>query len=480
MKEQSQLRRIKVPDLEYIFHPKSIAIVGASRTPPNPVNHFYLDSLTRFGYEGKIYPIHPNASELSGFKAYPSIMDIPGPIDHVICAIKASLTPQLMRECVAKRVKLVQLFTSGFSETGKEEGIRLEKEIVEIARQGGVRVLGPNCMGIYCPDAKISYEAFLPRESGSVGLLCQSGGNSMELIYLGGARGVRFSKAVSFGNASDINEAELLEYFAHDSQTKIIGGYIEGTRDGRRFIKALQKAAEAKPVIMLKGGVTEAGTKAATSHTGALAGNNVIWESLFHQLGVRQVDDLPEMVDLILLFLHLKPLTGRKAGLIGLGGGCSVLATDICVREGLTVAPFPLELREKLREIIPDEFDPGTSMRNPVDVSASGWNPDIFSKTLETIANYNGIDFVLTYEPVPTGPGASRLINTHIDYLIQTKKRVNKPIATVLRRDDTPEAANLAFNLQNKCAQAGIPVFPSLERAARAINRFVEYHEQRR
>jgi len=238
-----------VPDLEYIFHPKSIAIAGASRNPQNPVNFFYLNALTQFGYEEELYLIHPKASELSGLKVYPSIMDVPGPVDHVICGIRASLTPQLMRECVAKGVKLVQLFTAGFSETGQEKGIRLEREIAEIARQGNVRVLGPNCLGIYCPDSRVSYVSSFPKESGSVGFLCQSGGNSYDLIHLGAARGVRFSKVVSYGNASDINEAELLEYFTHDPQTKVIIGYIEGTRDGRRLTNALQKATEAKPPI---------------------------------------------------------------------------------------------------------------------------------------------------------------------------------------------------------------------------------------
>jgi acyl-CoA synthetase (NDP forming) len=465
-------------DLEYIFHPKSIAIAGASRTPQNPVNLFYLNGLTQFGYEGALYLIHPEASELSGLKAYPSIMDVPGPIDHVICGIKASLTPQLIRECVAKEVKLVQIFTAGFSETGEEEGIRLEKEIIEIARRGKIRVLGPNSMGIYCPDSKVSYVSSFPKENGNVGFLCQSGGNSYDLIHLGGARGVRFSKVVSYGNAPDINEAELLEYFTHDPQTKIIIGYIEGTRDGRRFAEALRKATEVKPVVMLKGGITEAGMRVAASHTGALAGSNVTWSSLFRQLGVMQVYDLQEMVDSILLFLHLKPLTGKKAGLIGIGGGCSVLATDICTREGLTIVPFPLDLRKKLREIMPDELDPGTSMRNPVDVSSLGWRPDIFLKALETVASYNGIDFVLTYVTTPFGKGASRRLNGHIDSVIETKKRVDKPIVTVLQRNDAPEAANLAFDLQNKCAQAGIPVFPSFDQAAQALSKFIQHYER--
>ena len=154
-------------DLEYIFHPESIAVVGAS--PHNSTAEMFLDPLIQFGYKGKIYPIHPKANEVSGLKAYPSIMDVPGPVDHVTCAIRASLTPQLMKDCVAKKVKLVQLFTAGFSESGEEEGIRLEKEISEIARRGNVRVLGPNCLGIYCPGIGIAYDPSFSMESGSVG-----------------------------------------------------------------------------------------------------------------------------------------------------------------------------------------------------------------------------------------------------------------------------------------------------------------------
>jgi len=467
-----------MPDLDYIFHPKSIALVGAS--PHIGRANFFLDSLIQFDYKGKIYPIHPKASEVSGLKAYPSILDVPGPVDHVTCAIRATLTPQLMRECVAKKVKLVQLYTAGFSESGEEEGIRMEEEIAEIAHRGGVRVLGPNCMGIYCPRSKISYGTFLPKESGCVGFLSQSGGNSIDLVVLGSARGVRFSKVVSFGNACDINEADLMEYLADDPQTKIIIGYIEGTRDGRRFAQALQKATKFKPVIMLKGGVTEAGSKAAASHTGSLAGTSAVWSSLFRQLAVMQVDDMDELIDLVLLFQHLNPLRGRKIGLVGLGGGSTVLATDSSAREGLLVPPFPDGLKRKLRGILPAEVDPGTSMRNPVDLSASGWNPAILSKTLEAVDNYDGVDFTIVHLGLHVGsldPPMRQAVPAAVDALIKTKRNLNKPVVMVLRDDHVPEVAKFAFDIQERCRQAGIPVFPSLNRGTRAMSEFIRYYE---
>lgn len=470
-----------MPDLEYLFHPSSIAVVGASPDPYNSTTMFLLNPLIQFGYEGKIYPIHPKADEMSGLKAYPSILDVPDTIDYVICAIKSASTPQLMKECVSKKVKVMHLFTSGFSETGEKDKVQLEKEITEIAHQGGVRVIGPYCMGIYCPNSRISFNPNFPKEGGSVGLLCQSGGNSMELVQLGATRDIYFSKVVSFGNAADLNEADFLEYLARDPQTKIIIGYIEGTKDGRRFINALQEAARAKPVIMAKGGMTEAGIKAAASHTGALAGSSIIWDSLFNQLGVMQIYDFEEIIDLVSVFQYFNPVGGKKAGLIGVGGGSSVVATDSCEREGLIVPPLPGEVRDRLREVIPEEVDPGTSVRNPVDLSISGWNPDIYSAALETIADYDGIDFILTYTTVAFGlfGGSDMQINMQIKALIKAKRNSSKPVAIVLRHSGAREAANNASDIQEVCLEAGIPVFPSFDRAARAINRFIRYNATR-
>jgi acyl-CoA synthetase (NDP forming) len=467
-----------MPDLDYIFHPKSIAVVGAS--PNSGRTNAFLDSLIQFDYKGKIYPIHPQAGEVSGLKAYPSILDVPGPVDHVICLIRAALAPQLMRECAAKKVKLVQIYTAGFSESGEEEGIRLENEIAEIARRGNVRVLGPNCLGIYYPGLGMSYQPFFPKESGCVGFLSQSGGNSADLVMLGGARGVRFSKVVSFGNACDINEVDLMEYFARDPQTKIIIGYIEGTRGGRRFAQALRKATKVKPVIMLKGGRTEAGTKAAASHTGSLAGSNAVWSSLFHQLGVMQVYDMDELIDLVLLFQHLTPLPGRKIGLIGIGGGSSVLLTDTFAEEGLIVPSFPDWVRRRLREILPAEVDPGTSVHNPVDLSVSGWNPDTLCKTIEAVGESDGVDFTLVHLGLHAGtltPRFRKSVITDVDALIKTKKNLKKPVVMVVHDDHVPEVTKFAFDIQERCRQADIPVFPSFNRGARAMSKFIRYYE---
>ena len=468
-----------MPDLEFLFHPSSIAVAGVSQH--NSTAEMFLDPLIEFGYKGKIYPIHPKANEVSGLKAYPSIMDVPGPVDHVTSAIRAALTPQIVRECAAKGAKLAQIFTAGFSESGEEEGIRLENEITEIARRGNVRVLGPNCMGIYCPSSRISYDSSFSMESGFVGFLSQSGGNSMNLVHLAMARGVHFSKVVSFGNACDLNESDFMDYFAHDPQTKIIIGYIEGTRDGRRFVQALREAAEFKPVIMFKGGVTKAGTRAVASHTGSLAGTNAVWSSLFRQLGVMQVDDTEEMVDLLLPFQHWRPVRGRRGALISFGGGYSVSLTDGCAREGLIVPVLPDEMKKRLRQILPKEVDPGTSVHNPVDLSVSGWEPDIFSRTLETMDGYERVDFILLCFGLHIGAlhgPVRQMVNRGVDALVKTKKKLSKPVAMVILEDHVPEVTKLRFDIQERFRQADIPVFPSFDRAARAISTFIQYHER--
>ena len=468
-----------MPDLEYIFHPRSIAVVGAS--PNSNATEMFLVPLIKLGYRGRIYPVYPKASEVLGLKAYPSLMDIPDSVDLVTCAIKASSTPELIRQCVQKRVKVVQIFTSGFSETGEERGIILEREIVEIARQGNVRLIGPNCMGIYYPGEGIAYEPFFPREGGSVGVLAQSGGNSIMLVMIGAARGIRFSKVVSFGNACDIDEADLLDYFADDPETKIIAGYIEGTKDGRRLIHALEKATRAKPVIFLKGGITEAGSKAVASHTGALAGSSATWRSVLSQLGVVQVEEMDEVIDLVLLFQHLKPPRGRRVGLVGLGGGNSVLMTDYCAKRGLLIPHFSEELQSRLREILPIDVDPGTSVRNPVDLSVSGWNPDILTKTLEAVDSYDGVDVILVYINLHIGaiePPFRQWILDDVEAFVNTKKTLNKPVILAMQDDHVPEVANLGFAIEQMCHQANIPVFPFYSRAALALSRFISYYER--
>ena len=466
-------------NLEYIFHPRSIAVVGAS-AEPRKQGHVYLELLRDFGFSGKVYAVNPKLKQILGFTCYPSLKDIPKPVDYVICCIPAPSTPQLISECVAKRVKVVHLFTGRFGETGNEEGARLEREIVRIAQKGGVRLIGPNCMGIYYPKAGLAFKFNSPKESGDVGFLSQSGNNAVALCYRGSLRGLRFSKVISYGNACDLNESDFLEYFARDPETKIITAYIEGVKDGRRFVRALKEAAQAKPVIVLKGGRTEAGTRAVAAHTGALAGSKTIWDTLFNQAGVVQVDTLEEMADMILAFKFLTPPKGRNVGVIGAGGGGSVQAADDCERAGLKVLQYPPEIRDEFKRLAPDIWD---WIGNPIDVSIFGGEVAATYEIVRLVATHPETDALIvgaSDEWFLDRAQGKALFQGTIQAFIKMGKECQKPMAVVLGSAGVPEnwRWKAVIQAERTFFEAGFPVFPTLGRAAKAMSRLIEHRER--
>ncbi len=268
--------------LDGLFHPRSVAVAGAGSAG---IGQAFLTCLLDSGYKGRIYPLSPRGGEVMGLPVYPSITSVPEAVDLVIACVPARLAIQLVRDCAAKGVKAVSFYTAGFGESPDQEGRDLEQELLRVARSGRVRILGPNCVGVYHPAVGLSFSSDNPRESGPVALICQSGGNSIYTVRAAAARGIRFSQAVSYGNALDIDESELLAHFRQDTQTRIVAAYIEGVKDGRRFYQALRELAAVKPVVVFKGGRTEAGARAAASHTGALAGSDSTWDGLLDQAG---------------------------------------------------------------------------------------------------------------------------------------------------------------------------------------------------
>jgi len=465
-----------VQTFDYLFRPRSVAIVGASSNPDSRTNQNFLEPLLVLRYPGRIYPVNPHVSEVMGLKAYANVRDIPEPVDYVLCALPAPMTPQLMRDCVAARAKVVAMFTAGFSETGEAEGARLEAEITEIARRGNVRLIGPNCLGVHCPGAGISLEPDIPPKDSGVSFFSQSGGNAREIILAGAERQVFFNKLVSYGNAADLNESDFLEHFAADNDTRIIGAYIEGPKEPLRFRRVLSRTAAAKPVILLKGGRTHAGNGAVASHTGALSGSKQIWDALCQQTGAVQVGNLEEMVDTILAFSCLKPPRGRRVGLVGIGGGTSVLAADGCESAGLVVPPFPAEVRRELREFIPSA---GTGLRNPLDSAADVyWEPASFARAAEIVARWDGIDvlFVMLNATAAVRRGLETM-RAQIKAIIEVGHRIDKPLIMILRTADIAKAEYMAREAQDECLTAGFPVYRCYDRAARAISHVIGYHE---
>jgi len=308
--------------LNYLFHPGSIAIAGVSGNPDGfSPGRIFVQNLINAGFTGNIYPVNPKGGDVSGLEIYPTLEDIPGKIDYVISSVPARHTLKLVADSAGKGARAIHFFTSGFGELDDDEGGELEAKIVDAARKTGVRLIGPNCMGIYCPATGLSFGRDFPKKSGPLSLIAQSGGNTVRCIWEATTRGIYFSKAISYGNAADLDETDLLEYLTTDPETKIIAAYIEGVKDGIRFAEVLKKACRTKPVIIFKGGATEIGTRTAASHTGALTGSKRIWDALLVQAGAVPVHSIEEIFDVAELFLRASLPGGKNVAIIGTGGG---------------------------------------------------------------------------------------------------------------------------------------------------------------
>ena len=464
--------------LEPLFHPRTIAVVGASSA--GSAGYGFVKRLQEFGFKGRIYPVSPNGSALLGLPIYPSISAIPDVVDYVIFAVPASAVPGVMEECVAKGVKLAHLFTARLSETGVPELTALERRIVEIARQGGIRVLGSNGMGLYTPREGISFWPSFPKEPGNVAFISQSGGNAGEYGYRASLRGIRFSKIISYGNACDLNEADYLEYLAEDPETDLITAYIEGVKDGRRFLEALKRAAQAKPVVVMKGGRTSAGARATRSHTASLAGDDQVWNGLLRQAGALRAESRDDLDDLAAALRFFPNPRGRSVCFYGAGGGGSIAAADACEEAGLTLLPLPGDIVEELKQLAPTTW---MMLGNPVDVSAIG-APQVSRQLLERLSRHEAYDLIIIdfymdflYNEEGTQEGVHRTVST----VIELQRETGRPTAVIIRPGDSPAEWRwrAAREERERCVQAGLPVFSSLDRASHTLGRVIRYYEER-
>lgn len=453
-------------DLEFLFHPRSIALVGITRNPEHWTRTF-LDALLEFQFEGPLYLVNPKGGEIRGLKVYKRLEDIPDIVDYVIGLVPAPMAPEVTQACAAREVRAIHFCTAGFSEAG-EEGARLEEKLSEISRRTGIRIIGPNCMGIYCPKSRLSFDAGFPREAGPVAFIGQSGGNTIYLVRQAASRGVRFSKVISFGNACDLNESDFLEYLTSDPESQILALYIEGVKDGRRFRRALEEAARKKVVILLKGGVTEGGVRAVASHTGALAGSEVVWDALCRQSGVLQVHSLEEMIDVLVTVSFLPLPKGRNVALVGYGGGASVLITDEFERNGLRVPPLPKQVREELLRFTPAA---GNILRNPIDYSQTFTEPGKLARAVEIISRWKGIDLIIGFSIISqVTQNARGQFMQFAEEFLKAKELISKPMTMVLEPSLQPGEAGAIFSLIERFVSARVPLYYSFARAARAIS----------
>ena len=463
------------PGFEAVFAPRSIAVLGASTRERGGGNQFIM-SIQQMGYEGKLYPINPTADEIMGLKCYPSLTAVPEVPDLVIVAVSVGRAEAALEECIAKGARNVHMFTAGFAETGEEEGARLADKLRAIAKRGKLNIIGPNCMGIYSPRGKISPWGPLPDEVGPIAFLTQSGALGGEFTRMAPDYGLRMSKVISYGNGYVLDCTDYLEYFENDPETEYIGMYLEGVQDGAKLLRQVQRINRKKPIVILKGGLTTAGAKAAASHTGSLAGQDVIWDAFFAQSGAIRVESIEEMVDVLQALVRLPPCTGRGAMLIGAAGGNGVVATDICAREGLEVPDMSEETQKELRTFIGVA---GTSVRNPMDVGMQLSGPEGIIRVLDVVVKDPNVDIIFVMAMIAPRRmgwwGAGRVLRKML--LAFAKKPRRQPLVIAIYcPNEQLETERERLWLTERFLKADVPVFKNSQRAARALYRYTGYY----
>ncbi|MEW6256488.1 MAG: acetate--CoA ligase family protein [Pseudomonadota bacterium] len=452
--------------LSPLIAPRSIAILGAS-ADPGRVGGMPLQLLIQHGFQGEIYPINPKYSEISGLTCYPDVESLPGPVDLLAMAVAAKdVVPQL-RRAAAKGVRSAVVFASGFAETGQEDGQRLQEELAACARDIGIPVAGPNCMGFANLDTH-AYTAFAsvfrvvepPIEDRSVALITQSG-NVCASVYAAGRKlGVGFNCVINTGNEADVEFAEYLEYFASDPGTRAVAGYVEGLRDGPRFRKVAAELRDAgRPLMLLKVGDTDKGAEAAASHTASLAGSQAVYRAAFEELNVMWAEDLSHLADLAYLSRFKDRTAGQRVAIITMSGALGALLADKLTQRGIAVPSLSPDVQKVLRGGIPDYG----MVANPVDVTGNVVNQmGFFRNALTTLTKSGDVDFVLVYAP-------GYLLDRMAPDMIEVAQASPMLIAAI----DTLEAT-----CRDQLQDAGIPVFTDTARAVAALATFGQWHER--
>ena len=449
--------------LDKILKPKSVAVIGAS-TDPFKWGYMLLNSVKQSGFKGPIYPINPRAEEIQGLKCYSSVKDVAAPVDMALVVVPAKYVPGVFQDLSDIGTKGAVVITSGFSETG-EEGKQLIAETLRIA-EDHTRFIGPNCMGVTSSDAKLS-ALMIPflHESGDVSFVSQSGGYGLQLYIRASAMGVGVGKFVSSGNESDIKGWNYLEYFGQDNETKIIAMYIEGLKNGRKWFETAKQVSKKKPIVAIKVGVTEAGSKAAASHTGSIAGSDKIYDAAFRQAGVIRAYDAGEMFDYVKGLLYCPLPKGPNIAIVSNSGGVAVETADRLIENSLKVPTFSEEAQNEIKELIP-EFG---NAKNPVDLTATlNMNsflnvPDIVLKQPEIhgmVTISLGTSIIKTMFPDVADEdleGMYQWINTT---LLSTYKKYDKPVIVIDPSADVAGASAKILETSN------VPVYTTPERAA--------------
>jgi acyl-CoA synthetase (NDP forming) len=452
-----------------------------------------LNALEAIGFSGTIYAVNPKGGEFNGRRLYRSLDEIPDTIDFAIIAVPAERVPAALEECRKKGVAGAEILSAGFSELGTEAGKKIEQEIQDICAKG-IRVVGPNCFGIYCPRSGLTLlpGPDLSRESGPVGFLSQSGGMSIDFAHMGKWMGFNFSKVVSFGNGADLRETELLAYFGDDPETKVIAMYIEGVENGREFFNVLKDVASRKPVVINKGGLSESGSRAVASHTASMGGSGNIWKSVLQQSGAVQVGDLSEMAEACLAFSLLPSRVFENIVVGGGGGALGVSACDIAEHFGFKMPMLEPDISEAIMEHLPK---PGSSAKNPIDAANPFTSPQAYREAFLNAAKDPRIDLQILiqllyhYKVLAMNFGVQSVKDVapyreFAEMASDVAAATDKPVAVVLpnlkQGKESLDIEDLIREARGAFLSRGVPVFNDLNSCLRAVAHVSSYYAKRR
>ena len=460
-----------------LFAPRGVAVAGASATKSTFGNRF-LAAYRDYGWTDGLFALHPTATEIDGVPAYPTVADVPAPVDYVIAAVPAAGCAALVRSSSGV-TPFVHVISGGFSEVG-DAGRALEADLRDAARSSGVRVLGPNCMGAFSPRGRQVFQEDAPRRAGHVGVISQSGGLAGDIIKVGERRGLRFSKLVTMGNSIDVTPGEMCNWLVADDDTSVIGLYLEDPRDGAALVHSLRRARGNKPTVALIGGLSRQGGEAVASHTGSLAGDERVWRAIAATTGLSVVRTLEDLLGtLVMLQRHAnEPSNGEASVLVvGVGGGASVLTTDACDRAGLRVTKVRADIQADLRAM---GYGAGTSVGNPLEIPFGPVAPlDAFTRVLTPILERQQYGDLLIHFNVQSyfsfGAGGAAKLLPSVD-MVADLSFPGTRVTLVPRNLDTapPE---LAAAMLERAIERGLPCYRTLDEAAvaiAAIQRFTE------
>lgn len=453
--------------IDKVFRPRSVAIAGVSSRIDNP-GTLALRSIVNMGFDGPIYPVNPKYEEVLGLRCYPSITELPETPDQVILAVPPGGVPALVSECARAGVQVCVINTAGFSESGRKDGAALEREILAAIDGSDLRLVGPNCMGVYSSAGRLALFDGQAPGGGRVSLISQSGSFCSFLYLLGAERAIHYSKMVSSGNELDLNCADYLEYLADEPETEIIVAYLEEVRDPRRFLDAAMGLKGGKPFVVWKAGLTSSGHRAAASHTGAMSGSEDIWNAVVRQAGIVPSYDLPDTIDVLSAFYHIGEPRGRRLCVISPPGGIAVNAADAVEKNGLALPALEPETRERLGEILPRE---GTGFGNPVDMGFGAVIPGNLGQVMKTVAADANVDMVMIVAGAPAfRKGDPGLVKMHTAEIKDAASVIDKPLIVI----GIP--TGLAFPYMAELHWAGIPCYLSPDSACRALARLLAFY----